>query len=62
MMDITLGELHAYPEIKSWTLVNLFTNQETIVTEKMLLDAFESDELMRIKSGRSDAWILIENN
>lgn len=60
-MNIIIGELETYPEIKTWTLVNLFTNSETLVTDKMLSDAFDQDTLMKIKSGRSNAWMLIEN-
>lgn len=57
----TLNELEVYPDIQTLTLVNLFTNEEKIVTESQLIDAFGEDEFLKIKSNRSHAWMIIEN-
>lgn len=58
----TFNDLDTYPEFKTWTLINLFTNEEYKVTDAMLETAFTDElELMKIKSGRSKAWMLIEN-
>jgi hypothetical protein len=56
------SDLETYPEFKTWTLINLFTGEERLVTDAMLEQAFtDESELMKIKSGRSKAWSLIEN-
>lgn len=56
-----LNELEVYPDIQTLTLVNLFTNEERIVTESQLIDAFGEDEFLKIKSNRNHAWMIIEN-
>lgn len=59
-MDVVLNEIDTFPEIKKFSLVNLFTNEERIVTHKQLVDAFGETELNKIKSGRNNAWLLTE--
>lgn len=56
-----LNELAVYPDIQTLTLVNLFTGDEMIVTESQLIDAFGEDEVLKIKSNRNHAWMVIEN-
>lgn len=52
--------LHCAPELKRYMLVNLFSGDQILVTDKMLEEAFSGDEneLMKIRSGRSKAWFL----
>ncbi|EQA7786757.1 protein GP45.2 [Acinetobacter baumannii] len=57
------SDITTYPEIPTWTLINLYTGAEMIVTDSQLAQAFPVElELMKIKSGRSKAWMLIENH
>ena len=56
-----LNDLLAYPEVKTYTLINLYSKDENIVTEQQLKEAFSEENLMMIRSGRSEAWTLIEN-
>lgn len=56
-----LNELAVYPDIQTLTLVNLFTGDEMIVTESQLIEAFGEDEVLKIKSNRNPAWMIIEN-
>lgn len=58
-MDIVIDEIKTYPEVKKFVLVNLFTNQEKIVTHQQLEQAF-GDQLPKIKSGRNPAWMVID--
>jgi hypothetical protein len=57
MME-TLNYLSLHPEIKKYTLTNLYTNEETLVTKEQLLAAFGEEGFLKIKSGRNDAWLL----
>ncbi|UQS93681.1 hypothetical protein AC4_101 [Acinetobacter phage AC4] len=56
------SDIITYPEIPTWTLINLYSGAELIVTEAQLVQAFP-DETMRMKimSNRSPAWAVIEN-
>ena len=56
-----LNVLETFPEIPKWTLTNLFTGEESLVTMAQLLEAFGEEGLMKIKSGRNDAWLLTEH-
>lgn len=56
-----LNELITYPEIETFILINLFTNEEIVVTEQHLKNAFTEEELMKINSGRSNAWLIFDN-
>lgn len=56
-----LNDLETFPEISKWTLTNLFTDEETLVTKAQLLEAFGEEGLMKIKSGRNNAWLLTEH-
>lgn len=56
-----LNDLETFPELSKWTLTNLFTNEETLVTKAQLLEAFGEEGLMKIKSGRNNAWLLTEH-
>ncbi len=60
-MDV-FNDLETYPELKTWTLINLYSNEENLVTDAMLLKAFSEEEINKIKAGRNAAWLLIENN
>lgn len=61
-MDLILNELKTYPELKTFTLVNLLTNQEHIVTEAQLKDAFSENEINKMMTNRSKAFLVYENN
>ena len=56
-----LNDLETFPEIPKWTLTNLFTDEESLVTKDQLLEAFGEEGLMKIKSGRNTAWLLTEH-
>ena len=56
-----LNDLETFPELSKWTLTNLFTDEETLVTKAQLLEAFGEEGLMKIKSGRNTAWLLTEH-
>lgn len=47
-------------EIKRYILHNTFSNQQHMVTDKMLEDTFADNpkELKKILAGRSSAWFL----
>lgn len=59
-MDAIIGEIETYPEIKRYSLLNLFTEEERIVTHLQLQNAFAESDLMKIKAGRHNAWLLTE--
>ena len=61
-MQDGLNDLETYPELPTWTLVNQYTGFEQTVTDAMLEQAFNEETLMKIKTGRSRAWLLIEKN
>lgn len=61
-MDHFIGELEVYPEIKTYTLINNFTNDETLVTEAMLNEIFpDESNRMKVLTGRHRSWTIIEN-
>ncbi|AZU98740.1 hypothetical protein vBAbaMPhT2_236 [Acinetobacter phage vB_AbaM_PhT2] len=56
------NDIITYPEIPTWTLINLYSGQELTVTEAQLVQAFPDEtERMKIMSNRSPAWAVIEN-
>lgn len=56
------SDIETYPEVKTWTLTNLYSNQELIVTEAQLKVAFPDEvERMKIMSNRTKSWFIIEN-
>lgn len=62
VVDLILNELKTYPELKTFTLVNLLTNQEHTVTEEQLKAAFSDNEINKMKTNRSKAFLVYENN
>lgn len=60
-MNAIIQEIKSFPELKSYILINNYTGEETIVSEPHLISAFGKDGFIKIKSGRSDYWILIDN-
>lgn len=60
-MDDVLNELLTYPELKTYTLVNLLTNQEHQVTEQHLESAFSQQQINTMLTGRSKAFLLYQN-
>lgn len=56
-----LNDLETFPEIPKWTLTNLYTNEDIVVTYAQLVEAFGEEGLMKIKSGRNNAWLLTEH-
>lgn len=60
MSDFKTGQhLLAIPEIKRYVLINNFSGDENLVTEKQLQIAFK-DEYVKIMSNRHDAWTVTE--
>ena len=58
---LEINELECYPEVKQYTLICLYNNEEFRVTDAMLRKRFKNeDELSRIKSGRHELWLLVE--
>ena len=58
-MDVIIDEIKAFPELKSYILVNLDTNEERAVTMNQLVTAF-GPQLPNILNGRSNYWLVIE--
>lgn len=59
-MNYATGQhLLAVPEIKRYVLRNTFSDQEHIVTEDQLKEAFK-DQYQKIMSNRSNAWLVYE--
>ena len=59
-MEFVTGQhLLATPDIKRYVLVNNFSDQHHLVTEKMLRDAFK-DQCVKIMSNRHPAWFVYE--
>lgn len=60
MAEYSTGQhLLTIPEIKRYILRNNFSNEEHIVTESMLKNAFKS-EYTKIMSNRNEAWTVID--
>lgn len=59
-MDTIIDEIIAYPEIKSYILINNYTGEERIVCDAQLKQAFSPEDLAKIRSNRNDYWLLIE--
>ncbi|ADG60010.1 hypothetical protein Acj9p110 [Acinetobacter phage Acj9] len=60
-MDLILNELEAFPEIESFILLNMLTNEERRVTNADLIRAFPDEETrLKIKGGRHKVWYLYE--
>ncbi|QPI13793.1 hypothetical protein MYO4S_00037 [Serratia phage 4S] len=59
---ISNAHLITFPEIKKYKLINLLNNDEHYVTDVMLENAFADrpEELMKVRSNRSNAWFLEE--
>ncbi|AAT38510.1 gp45.2 hypothetical phage protein [Acinetobacter phage 133] len=58
---LEINELECYPEVKQYTLICLYNNEEFRVTDAMLRERFKNeDELARIRSGRHELWLLVE--
>lgn len=56
------SDIETYPELQTWTLINLYSGQEIVVTERQLITAFPNDsERLKIMSNRTKAWYVIEN-
>lgn len=60
-MDAIIQEIKAFPELKSYILINNYTGEETVVSEPHLIAVFGKDDFIKIKSGRSDYWLLSDN-
>ena len=60
MADFLTGQhLLAVPEIKRYVLVNTFSNDEHLVTERDLQNAF-GEEYVKIIANRHNAWFAYE--
>ena len=59
MNEFTTGQqLLAFPELKRYVLVNLFSDERHLVTEEMLQDAFTGNEYNRVMSNRNAGWMV----
>lgn len=54
------NDLECHPEIKRYILVNNFSDDENIVTEFNLKNAFTESDIMKIKSGRHTGFTLFD--
>ena len=58
-MDV-LNDLQLHPEVKTYTLINLLTNEEQIMTMRHL-EALFGTAVDILLSGQSEYWLIIEN-
>lgn len=57
---VGLNDLECYPEVRRYTLTNLMSGTETLVTWDQLLSAFPITEINKMMTGRHDAWLVCE--
>lgn len=56
-----LNELETFPEIETYTLIDLYSGTERLVTRKMLEGAFKPEKITDMLSGKDHAWSLLSN-
>lgn len=60
-MNVILDEVKTYPELKTYELVNLYTDETHTVSMQQLTVAFSEKDLQDILNNRSDYWLIIED-
>lgn len=59
MNEFSSGQhLLAFPELKRYVLVNLFSDERHLVTDEMLKSAFKENEYNKVMSNRNPGWMV----